>query len=147
MAKTPLGKKLEKYLQEKLKGIYELEANIAIGEYEGTLSMEDIEKLRKKLNNSTKTIEEMEKQLESHEKVVNVSLDAVKLQEGFALAPIVTPAGPALSPAAPLLLREKSKEISDDLVEVIKEQGKNSVKMALDGLKNARDILNNIGKK
>ena len=46
MAKTPLGKKLEKYLQEKLKGIYELEANIAIGEYEGTLSMEDIEKLR-----------------------------------------------------------------------------------------------------
>ena len=45
MAKTPVGKALEKYLQKKLASIYELEADIAIGEYEGTLTRSDIEKL------------------------------------------------------------------------------------------------------
>ena len=44
-------------------------------------------------------------------------------------------------------IREKSKEIADDLTEVVKEQGKSAIKMALEGLKNARETLNNIGKK
>ena len=54
MAKTSVGKALEKFLQKKLASIYELEAEISIGEYEGTLTREDVEKLRKKLNNKTK---------------------------------------------------------------------------------------------
>jgi len=46
-----------------------------------------------------------------------------------------------------LIVREKSKEQADDLKEVVKEQGKSAIKQALDGLKSARETLNNIGKK
>ena len=147
MAKTPVGKILEKYLQKKLNSIFEIEAEIAIGSYEGTISREDIEKLRKKLNNKTKDLEDMNTQLESYEKVVDAAEDTIKIQEGLSLVPIATPVGPQPSPATYMLVREKSKEIAEDLTEVIKEQGKNSIKMALDVLSNARDTLNNIGKK
>jgi|TARA_Y100000310_G_scaffold258767_1_gene267274 anaerobic ribonucleoside-triphosphate reductase len=147
MAKTPVGKILEKYLQKKLNSIFEIEAEIAIGSYEGTLSVVDIEKLRKKLNNKTKDLEDMNTQLESYEKVVDAAEDTIKIQEGLSLVPIATPVGPQPSPATYMLVREKSKEIAEDLTEVIKEQGKNSIKMALDVLSNARDTLNNIGKK
>ncbi len=147
MAKTTIGKVLEKYLLKKLNSIYEIDAEIAIGAYEGTLSREDIEKLRKKLNNSTKTLEEMEKQLESYEKVIDVADFTIDKQEKLAFIPIATPVGPQPSPAIPLLVREKSKETSEDLTEVIKEQGKSSVKAALDVLLNARDTLENLGKK
>ncbi len=147
MAKTTIGKVLEKYLLKKLNSIYEIDAEIAIGAYEGTLSREDIEKLRKKLNNSTKTLEEMEKQLESYEKVIDVADFTIDKQEKLAFIPIATPVGPQPSPAIPLLIREKSKETSEDLTEVIKEQGKSSVKAALDVLLNARDTLENLGKK
>jgi hypothetical protein len=147
MAKTTMGKVLEKYLQKKLNSIYEIDAEIAIGAYEGTLSREDIEKLRKKLNNSTKTLEEMNKQLESYEKVIDAADFTIDKQEKLAFLPIATPVGPQPSPAIPLLVREKSKETSEDLTEVIKEQGKSSVKMALDTLINARNTLENLGKK
>ena len=147
MAKTPVGKILEKYLQKKLNSIFEIEAEIAIGSYEGTLSVVDIEKLRKKLNNKTKDLEDMNTQLESYEKVVDAAEDTIKIQEGLSLVPIATPVGPQPSPATYMLVREKSKEVSDDLSEVIKEQGKSAIKQALDGLKNAREALNNIGKK
>lgn len=147
MAKTSIGKKLEKYLQEKVNGIFALQAEIAIGEYEGTLTMEDVEKLRKKLNGSTKGLEDMNKQLESYEKNIQVADFTVDAQEKLALLPIATPIGPQPSPATYLIIREKSKEIADDLTEVVKEQGKSAIKMALEGLKNARETLNNIGKK
>ena len=147
MAKTSVGKILEKYLQKKLNSIFEIEAEIAIGSYEGTISREDIEKLRKKLNNKTKDLEDMNTQLESYEKVVDAAEDTIKIQEGLSLVPIATPVGPQPSPATYMLVREKSKEVSDDLSEVIKEQGKSAIKQALDGLKNAREALNNIGKK
>ena len=142
MAKTPVGKALEKYLQKKLASIYELEADIAIGEYEGTLTRSDIEKLRKKLNNKTKDLDDMNTTLESYEVTIDVADTTIKVQEGLAVANPT--GGPS---AAALLLREKSKEVSDDLSEVIKEQGKSAIKQALDGLKNARETLNNIGKK
>jgi septal ring factor EnvC (AmiA/AmiB activator) len=142
MAKTWMGKQLEKYLQSKLKSIYELETEISIGEYEGTLTSEDVEKLRKKLNNKTKDLDDMNTTLESYEVTIDVADTTIKVQEGIAVANPT--GGPS---AAALLLREKSKEVSDDLSEVIKEQGKSAIKQALDGLKNAREALNNIGKK
>ena len=134
-------------LQKKLNSIFEIEAEIAIGSYEGTLSVVDIEKLRKKLNNKTKDLEDMNTQLESYEKVVDAAEDTIKIQEGLSLVPIATPVGPQPSPATYMLVREKSKEIAEDLTEVIKEQGKSAIKQAIDGLKNARETLNNIGKK
>jgi len=142
MAKTWMGKQLEKYLQSKLKSIYELETEISIGEYEGTLTSEDVEKLRKKLNNKTKDLDDMNTTLESYEVTIDVADTTIKVQEGIAVANPT--GGPS---AAALLLREKSKEVSDDLSEVIKEQGKSAIKQALDGLKNAREALNNISKK
>jgi hypothetical protein len=142
MAKTSVGKALEKFLQKKIDSIYTLEAEISIGEYEGTLTTEDIDKLRKKLNNKTKYLDELNTTLESYETTIVVADNTIKVQEGIAVANPT--GGPS---AAALLLREKSKEVSDDLKEVIKEQGKSSVKMALDGLKNARETLNNIDKK
>jgi len=147
MAKTPLGKQLEKYLQSKLNGIYAVEAKISVGEYEGTLTREDIEKLRKDLNNKTEDLEEIEKRLDSNEKIIKGLDTTIKTQEGLALAPIITPTGPALSPGVALIVREKSKEQADDLKAVVKEQGKSAIKQALDGLKSARETLNNIGKK
>jgi len=142
MAKTSLGKALEKFLQKKIDSIYALEAEISIGEYEGTLTREDVEKLRKKLNNKTKDLDDMNTTLESYEVTIDVADTTIKVQEGIAVANPT--GGPS---AAALLLREKSKEVSDDLSEVIKEQGKSAIKQALDGLKNAREALNNIGKK
>jgi septal ring factor EnvC (AmiA/AmiB activator) len=142
MAKTPVGKALEKFLQKKIDSIYALEAEISIGEYEGTLTREDVEKLRKKLNNKTKDLDDMNTTLESYEVTIDVADTTIKVQEGIAIANPT--GGPS---AAALLLREKSKEVSDDLSEVIKEQGKSAIKQALDGLKNAREALNNIGKK
>jgi septal ring factor EnvC (AmiA/AmiB activator) len=142
MAKTFLGKELEKFLQKKIDSIYALEAEISIGEYEGTLTREDVEKLRKKLNNKTKDLDDMNTTLESYEVTIDVADTTIKVQEGIAVANPT--GGPS---AAALLLREKSKEVSDDLSEVIKEQGKSAIKQALDGLKNAREALNNIGKK
>ena len=142
MAKTSVGKALEKFLQKKIASIYELEAEISIGEYEGTLTREDVEKLRKKLNNKTKDLDDMNTTLESYEVTIDVADTTIKVQEGIAVANPT--GGPS---AAALLLREKSKEVSDDLSEVIKEQGKSAIKQALDGLKNAREALNNIGKK
>jgi len=142
MAKTSLGKALEKFLQKKIDSIYALEAEISIGEYEGTLTREDVEKLRKKLNNKTKDLDDMNTTLESYEVTIDVADTTIKVQEGIAIANPT--GGPS---AAALLLREKSKEVSDDLSEVIKEQGKSAIKQALDGLKNAREALNNIGKK
>ena len=147
MAKTFLGKELEKYLQSKVTDIFELEATISVGAYEGTLTREDIEKLRKKLNNKTEDLEEMEKTLDSYETTVEGIDITIATQEGLALAPIITPAGPGLSPAIPLLAREKLKEAADDLKTVVKEQGKSAIKQAIDGLKAARETLNNIGKK
>jgi len=142
MAKTFLGKELEKFLQKKIDSIYALEAEISIGEYEGTLTREDVEKLRKKLNNKTKDLDDMNTTLESYEVTIDVADTTIKVQEGIAVANPT--GGPS---AAALLLREKSKEVSDDLSEVIKEQGKSAIKQALDGLKNASEALNNIGKK
>ena len=142
MAKTSLGKALEKFLQKKIDSIYALEAEISIGEYEGTLTREDVEKLRKKLNNKTKDLDDMNTTLESYEVTIDVADTTIKVQEGIAVANPT--GGPS---AAALLLREKSKEVSDDLSEVIKEQGKSAIKQALDGLKNAREALNNISKK
>jgi septal ring factor EnvC (AmiA/AmiB activator) len=142
MAKTSVGKALEKFLQKKIDSIYALEAEISIGEYEGTLTREDVEKLRKKLNNKTKDLDDMNTTLESYEVTIDVADTTIKVQEGIAVANPT--GGPS---AAALLLREKSKEVSDDLSEVIKEQGKSAIKQALDGLKNAREALNNIGKK
>jgi len=142
MAKTSVGKALEKFLQKKLASIYALEAEISIGEYEGTLTREDIEKLRKKLNNKTKDLDDMNTTLESYEVTIDVADTTIKTQEGLAVANPT--GGPS---AAALLLREKSKEVSDDLKEVIKEQGKSAIKQAIEGLKNAREALNNIGKK
>jgi septal ring factor EnvC (AmiA/AmiB activator) len=142
MAKTPVGKALEKFLQKKIDSIYALEAEISIGEYEGTLTREDVEKLRKKLNNKTKDLDDMNTTLESYEVTIDVADTTIKVQEGIAVANPT--GGPS---AAALLLREKSKEVSDDLSEVIKEQGKSAIKQALDGLKNAREALNNISKK
>jgi TolA-binding protein len=140
MAKTPLGKVLEKYLQQKVKDTFELEAVISLGEYEGTLNMEDIEKLRKQLNNKTKDLEEIEKTLDSYEKTIEVADFTISTQEGLSLVnPVTAPTSTAL------LLREKAKESADDLKEVVKEQGKSAIKMVLDGLKNARETLNNIG--
>ena len=147
MAKTFLGKELEKFLQKKIDSIYALEAEISIGEYEGTLTREDVEKLRKKLNNKTKDLDDMNTTLESYEVTIDVADTTIKVQEGLSLVPIATPVGPQPSPATYMLVREKSKEVSDDLSEVIKEQGKSAIKQALDGLKNAREALNNIGKK
>jgi|TARA_B100001079_G_scaffold88880_2_gene76406 hypothetical protein len=147
MAKTFLGKELEKFLQKKIDSIYALEAEISIGEYEGTLTREDVEKLRKKLNNKTKDLDDMNTTLESYEVIIDVADTTIKVQEGLSLVPIATPVGPQPSPATYMLVREKSKEVSDDLSEVIKEQGKSAIKQALDGLKNAREALNNIGKK
>ena len=147
MAKTFLGKELEKFLQKKIDSIYALEAEISIGEYEGTLTREDVEKLRKKLNNKTKDLDDMNTTLESYEVIIDVADTTIKVQEGLSLVPIATPVGPQPSPAPYMLVREKSKEVSDDLSEVIKEQGKSAIKQALDGLKNAREALNNIGKK
>ena len=80
--------------------------------------------------------------LESYEVTIDVADTTIKVQEGIAV--MNATGGPS---AAALLLREKSKEVSDDLSEVIKEQGKSAIKQALDGLKNAREALNNIGKK
>ena len=94
MAKTRMGKVLEKYLQKKLNSIFEIEAEISIGSYEGTLSREDVEKLRKKLNNKTKDLEDMNTQLESYEKIIDVAEDTIKVQEGLSLLPIATPLGP-----------------------------------------------------
>ena len=142
MAKTTVGKALEKFLQKKIDSIYALEAEISIGEYEGTLTREDVEKLRKKLNNKTKDLDDMNTTLESYEVTIDVADTTIKTQEGLAVANPT--GGPS---AAALLLREKSKEVSDDLKEVIKEQGKSAIKQAIDGLKNARETLNNIGKK
>ena len=140
MAKTPLGKALEKYLQSKVKDVFALEAIIAVGAYEGTLDMEDIEKLKKKLNNKVEDLDEMEKTLDSYKKIVDTAAVAVITQEGISLAnPVTFPTTTAL------LLREKSKESADDLKIVVKEQGKSAIKMVLDGLKNAREALNKAG--
>ena len=144
MAKTLLGKELEKYLQEKVEGIFALEATIAVGAYEGTLTREDIEKLSKTLNNKTEALDDIEKQLDSSEKIVKGFDITIGVQEGIAFVPIVTPAGPQPSPAIPLLIREKTKEQSDDLKEVVKEQGKSAIKQALEGLKSARKTLNDV---
>ena len=140
MAKTPLGKALEKYLQSKVKDVFALEAIIAVGAYEGTLDMEDIEKLKKNLNNKVEDLDEMEKTLDSYKKIVDTAAVAVITQEGISLAnPVTFPTTTAL------LLREKSKESADDLKIVVKEQGKSAIKMVLDGLKNAREALNKAG--
>ena len=147
MAKTILGKELEKYLQEKVEGIFALEAKIAVGAYEGTLTREDIEKLSKTLNNKTETVEDIKKQLDSSEKIVKGFDFTIGGYEKTAFIPIATPAGPQPSPAIPLLAREKLKEAADDLKTVVKEQGKSAIKQAIDGLKAARETLNNIGKK
>ena len=140
MAKTLAGKALEKYLQSKVKDVFALEAIIAVGAYEGTLDMEDIEKLKKKLNNKVEDLDEMEKTLDSYKKIVDTAAVAVITQEGISLAnPVTFPTTTAL------LLREKSKESADDLKIVVKEQGKSAIKMVLDGLKNAREALNKAG--
>ena len=140
MAKTLLGKALEKYLQSKVKDVFALEAIIAVGAYEGTLDMEDIEKLKKKLNNKVEDLDEMEKTLDSYKKIVDTAVVTVATQEGISLANPVT-----FPTATALLVREKSKESADDLKIVVKEQGKSAIKMVLDGLKNAREALNKAG--
>ena len=145
MAKTFLGKELERYLQQKVKDTFALEAIISVGEYEGTLNMEDIERLRKQLNNKTEDIEEIEKNIESIEKKVEAAEFTIDKQKKLAFLPIATPAGPQISPAVPLLVREKAKEQADDLKEVVKEQGKSTIEMIIDGLKNAREALNKVG--
>ena len=140
MAKTLLGKALEKYLQSKVKDVFALEAIIAVGAYEGTLDMEDIEKLKKKLNNKVEDLDEMEKTLDSYKKIVDTAVVTVATQEGISLAnPVTFPTTTAL------LLREKSKESADDLKIVVKEQGKSAIEMVVDGLKNAREALNKAG--
>ena len=140
MAKTLAGKALEKYLQSKVKDVFALEAIIAVGAYEGTLDMEDIEKLKKKLNNKVEDLDEMEKTLDSYKKIVDTAVVAVITQEGISLAnPVTFPTTTAL------LVREKSKESADDLKIVVKEQGKSAIEMVVDGLKNAREALNKAG--
>ena len=140
MAKTFLGKELERYLQQKVKDTFALEAIITVGAYEGTLNMEDIERLRKQLNNKTEDIEEIEKNIETIEKATAKAYAAVITQEGISMAnPVTAPTTGAL------LLREKAKESADDLKEVVKEQGKSTIKMIIDGLKNAREALNKVG--
>ena len=140
MAKTLLGKALEKYLQSKVKDVFALEAIIAVGAYEGTLDMEDIEKLKKKLNNKVEDLDEMEKTLDSYKKIVDTAVVTVATQEGISLANPVT-----FPTATALLVREKSKESADDLKIVVKEQGKSAIEMVVDGLKNAREALNKAG--
>ena len=102
--------------------------------------MEDIEKLKKKLNNKVEDLDEMEKTLDSYKKIVDTAVVAVITQEGISLANPVT-----FPTATALLVREKSKESADDLKIVVKEQGKSAIKMVLDGLKNAREALNKAG--
>ena len=140
MAITPLGKALEKYLQSKVKDVFALEAIIAVGAYEGTFDMEDIEKLKKKLNNKVEDLDEMEKTLDSYKKIVDTAVVTVATQEGISLANPVT-----FPTATALLVREKSKESADDLKIVVKEQGKSAIEMVVDGLKNAREALNKAG--
>lgn len=140
MAKTLAGKALEKYLQSKVKDVFALEAIIAVGAYEGTLDMEDIEKLKKNLNNKVEDLDEMEKTLDSYKEIGEAAAFAVVTQEGISLG------NPATFPTATaLLVREKSKEQADDLKIVVKEQGKSAIEMVVDGLKNAREALNKAG--
>mgnify|MGYP006117859545 FL=1 len=139
MAKTFAGKQLEKYLQSKVNEVFTLQATISVGEYEGTFTREDIEKLRKKLNNKTKDLDEMKKTIDSYETTIEVADFTIATQEGLSVV------GPGAPNATALLVREKAKEQADDLKEVVKDQGKSAIKMVLDGLKNARETLNTIG--
>ena len=139
VAETPLGRKLEKFLQKQVNKIISLEQQLKIGEYEGTLTPDKPEwkKLNLSLKLSTKTVEQIKEVIEGYK----LKLDAIANAIITAELGSITGAGTAALGVAQIYVREKAKEQFEDVLKVIDEQGKIGYKAAKDSLINSKKIM------
>ena len=138
-AETPLGKKLEEFLLVQVTKIINLEQQLKIGEYEGTLTPDKPEwkKLNLSLKLSTKTVALIKKVTDGYKK----KLDAIFFAIITAEAGSITKAGTAGIGVAEIYIREKAKEQFEDLLRVVDEQGREGYKAAKGSVRNSKKIM------
>ena len=138
-AETPIGRKLEEFLLRQVNKIINLEQQLKIGEYEGTLTPDKPEwkKLNLSLKLSTKTLALIKQVTDGYQK----KLDAIFLAIITAEAGSITKAGTAALGVAEIYIREKAKEQFDDLLRVVDEQGKEGYKAAKNSVRNSKKII------
>ena len=139
-AETPIGRKLEEFLQIQVNKIINLEQQLKIGEYEGTLTPDKPEwkKLNLSLKLSTKTVALIKKVTDGYQKKLDAIFLAIITAE-FASGT----AGQFPNPlaAAQIYIREKAKEQFDDLLRVVDEQGREGYKAAKGSVRNSKKIM------
>ena len=139
-AETPLGKKLEEFLQIRVNKIINLEQQLKIGEYEGTLipGKPEWKKINLSLKLSTKTVDAIKKAINGYQ----LQLDGIAIAIVTAEASSLT-TGPFPNPiaTAQIYIREKAKEQFDDLLRVVDEQGREGYKAAKNSVKNSKKIM------
>ena len=140
-AETSIGKKLEKFLQRQVNKILSIEQKLRLGEYEGTLTKPEVEKLNLSISLSTKTVDGIKKAVDGYKLQLDGIDIAVKSAEGLSLA------GPAAPQMGQLLIREKAKEQFEDLAKVINEQGENAFVASRASLSNSRKLMNRLKKR
>ena len=138
-AETPIGRKLEEFLLRQVNKIINLEQQLKIGEYEGTLTPDKPEwkKLNLSLKLSTKTVALIKKVTDGYKK----KLDAIFFAIITAEAGSITKAGTAGIGVAEIYIREKAKEQFEDLLRVVDEQGREGYKAAKGSVRNSKKIM------
>ena len=138
-AETPIGRKLEEFLLRQVNKIINLEQQLKIGEYEGTLTPDKPEwkKLNLSLKLSTKTVALIKKVTDGYKK----KLDAIFFAIITAEAGSISKAGTAALGVAEIYIREKAKEQFEDLLRVVDEQGREGYKAAKGSVRNSKKIM------
>ncbi|MBC8422013.1 MAG: hypothetical protein H8E03_01180 [Pelagibacteraceae bacterium] len=136
-AKTTAGKALEKYLQKKIEDTLTIATKIKIGEYEGTLTTEELKKLKLKLDEREKKVRDTQDTIDGF-KLQAKGMDlTISTQE---IAAVGNPTG-GISAAA-LILREKAKIAADDLNDVIDEQADSAINSIKKSLRDSKRTIN-----
>jgi len=136
-AKTTAGKALEKYLQKKIEDTLTIATKIKIGEYESTLTTEELKKLKLKLDEREKKVRDTQDTIDGF-KLQAKGMDlTISTQE---IAAVGNPTG-GISAAA-LILREKAKIAADDLNDVIDEQADSAINSIKKSLRDSKRTIN-----
>lgn len=136
-AKTTAGKALEKYLQKKIEDTLTIATKIKIGEYEGTLTTEELKKLKLKLDEREKKVRDTQDTIDGF-KLQAKGMDLTISTQEFAA--VGNPTG-GISAAA-LILREKAKIAADDLNDVIDEQADSAINSIKKSLRDSKRTIN-----
>ena len=143
-AETPLGKKLEEFLQIQVNKIISLEQQLKIGEYEGTLTPDKPEwkKLNLSLKLSTKTVALIKKVTDGYQKKLDAIFHAIITAEASSISlPSLAGDVGAAAGLAQIYIREKAKEQFEDLLRVVDEQGREGYKAAKGSVRNSKKIM------